>query len=548
MTTSLDYSEIAEQVSKTNEKNPFVWIVTNLKLPKGMQWDFRNRLWQIAIINDLAKEQVTIKPAQVGMSTISLAKVFWVAYHVPMRVAYTLPRNKDVTDMVPTRVDPMIAESPILQLKMGGTKGPDSVRIKQIDQSFIHFMESSTEPRMLDIDFLVNDEVDLSDQNQLDKFQARLYASHYKLRYQLSTPSVPNFGIDDLIKSSDWKVWQTKCPFCGKWIVFDENWHTLMKVRSHRIYYGADCCDSCKDIGLSPADINAGTWVPKYPSQSRISGYQVVRTMDPMTSAKDLYIQWKKTRSERNFYNLALGLPYVAGGITMSKDYILQNNVDPSVENESYAKEGGRYFVGIDQGNNLHMVVMKQADNDSFEMVYADVLSDKNGDPFTEAIKICKRFGKNTTIVCDMLPNKHSAVNMQKQFNKNMYLAYFNPSAVGTGDEFFKLSDRDKTAVGIQKHDAMDELVNSYLFPQKIKFYTKNGRYDDNIEMVATHFGNIQRTVRARNIQGVGERIFASWEATGPDHFAMSTLYALTAANIRAKHRSNGFSIRLLNI
>lgn len=517
-----------KDISKYTNQSSFLWVVANINLPKNAKWSFSKRLWQIPIINDLSKEIVVQKPAQVGLSTIMSAKMLYLGYHIPMRIMYSLPREKDLKDLVPTRFNPMIDNSPIIQEVAGNL---DSVRRKQIGDTYIHFVEASTEPRALDVDMLINDEVNLSDQNVLDQFAYRIAASPYKIRYQLGTPTVPYFGISDLIENSDWKLWHVQCPYCGKWTVFNENWTSILKVTKHRIYYGGNCCDKCKDIGYSPDDIADGKWVAQNPNNP-VSGYQVVRTMDATTSAQELYVMWKKTRNERNFHNFGLGVPYISGGIDLSKESVLHECVDSDLEKEEFGNKSNKYYVGIDQGNILHLVILREGEDEILELVYADVIDDKGGNPFHKVEKIINRYPK-ANIVTDLLPNRHSALGLVKN-RKNAWGATFQ-GRIKSDSSFYSLSKSDDNLVSIQKNDSLDELVTQYVKTGKLRFYTDNGQTDVVVEEIAEHLANLQRTTKTRQLFNIGEQTFSIWESVGPDHYAMALVYALTAFNIMRK-------------
>lgn len=539
---------IMKQMVEAGRTNPFLWTVSNIRLPKNAPWDFEKRKWQIPILNDVAKECIIIKPAQVGMSTITLAKTFWAAYNIPMRVIYTLPREKDVVDMVPTRADPMIQNSPLLQAAASG--GADSVRRKVIrgeqGESYVHFQEAGTEPRMLDVDMLVNDEVDLSDQDNLDKYSARLYASPYKIRYQLGTPSVPNYGISSLIQLTDWKVWNVRCPYCGTWVPFDSDWMRLIKQRTRRTYYGYDCCDSCKDYGLSSNDIAEGVWVPQYPGRE-MSGYQVIRTMDVTMSAGELMMYFKKTRNIANFYNFTLGIPYVAGGVVLDKAGILEMCRDSGLGIMKYGNDSETFYVGIDQGNVLHMVILRERDkeDEGLDLVYAGIFDDSGGtDPFTKAYKVIKQYPRNVVVI-DMGPNRYSAISLVKKIRRG-WMAQFTTTIMDQKDLFFQANKKRDNIVDIHKHVAIDYLIDRYIRTGHLKFYTVNGQVDPTIESVAEHLSNIQRTIKTRMLFGVGEQGFNFWETTGPDHFVMALVYALTAYNLKKTHKNTSLRMRFL--
>jgi hypothetical protein len=514
-------SELNDLLEKTAKVSPFVWITTNLNLPKGMSWDFQYRRWQIPIINDMAKNQAIMKPAQVGLSTIEFCKMLYLAYMIPMRLAYVLPRDKDYEDMVSTRANPIINSSPLITERMTES---DSLSRKQLGESFLHFLSSSTEPRMLDIDTLIIDETDLSNQEYLELYSARLYASKYKIRYDLSVPSTPNRGIDSLMQHSTWNIWNVKCPYCGKWIPFDSNWLSVLKVAKHRIYYGGNCCDMCKDIGLNKNQIAEGRWIPSFPNRS-ISGYQVIRTMDSNTSADELHRIWKTTRIEKHFYTSALGLPYVADNLILDKDSILQWCADTDVKKEEFGKKG-KYYIGVDQGNNLHLVVLKEAEEGLLQLVRAEVLEEAKGNPFKQAERIIASY-PNAHVLCDLLPNTHAAKELIGKF-KNGKVANYQFSLTN-GDGFYADSKTSDRLVIIQKHEALDELITKYIKGQQLRMYTNDGVVDSHVSEVALHISALQRSIQTRKQHGLGERVFSVWEPSGPDHFAMCLVFAMVA-------------------
>ena len=90
----------------------------------------------------------------------------------------------------------------------------DNVRLKVYGSSYIHFMESTVPPRMLDVDLLINDEVDLSNQDYLEQYIARLDA--------LLRPCLENIHADHTqlwntrgIERSTKNTWFVKCP---RWV------------------------------------------------------------------------------------------------------------------------------------------------------------------------------------------------------------------------------------------------------------------------------------------------------------------------------------------
>lgn len=219
MVKSLDVTKPTElHADELEKESALFWSIRNIRLPKGMAWDFSNRAWQAQIFDDPTDDLVVLKPTQVGMTTVMLCKMLHFATYNNVRAMYTLPRQDDVYDLVNGRLERIIADSPTLSSRIGTI---DNVRFKTYGQSYLHFMESSVTPRMLDVDILVNDEVDMSNQDNLEQYVARLDASLHRIKYRISTPTIPNFGISSLYDDSDQKRWLVKCPSCNHYQELD---------------------------------------------------------------------------------------------------------------------------------------------------------------------------------------------------------------------------------------------------------------------------------------------------------------------------------------
>ena len=296
-----DYS-LAKKVSDISEQSTLVWGVSYIALPKGGIWSFVDRKWQIDITDDMAPNIVVMKPTQVGLTTIMTVKALWFVSHIRSRGMITFPRKDDVSDYVASTLDPMIEGSEALYAKMGKT---DTVRLKRIGDSFLHIMEASVTPRMLPVDILMNDEIDLSNPDNLEQFVARLDVSAYKYHYRFSTPTVSGYGVDAEYERSDQREWVVKCTYCSKEQVLDWDRHLIVDERDERPYYA---CEKCSEEFAIDAIIN-GTWVPMNP-ESDTHGYHVSHMMLPFTRPVDKLYEESKVMDVRTFYNLRLGRPW----------------------------------------------------------------------------------------------------------------------------------------------------------------------------------------------------------------------------------------------
>lgn len=502
-------------------KSQLVWMVNNIRLPKGAAWEFEDRPWQIQIIEDEGKYIVTRKPTQIGMSTVFLSKMLYFTDMHQVRAMYTLPRQDDVTDMVYSRLQEVINESPYIREKMSGV---DNVRMKKFGKSYIHFAEMSVPPRMMDVDWMCNDEVDLSNQEHLEQAASRMDASKYSYRHQISTPSIENVGIDALYKLSDQKEWVVKCAYCSHEQVMTWN-ENVVHHKGETKYL----CQRCKNA-LHADDIREGNWVAMGNTNSLMSGYQISHLMIPYINKEKLWIE-SKTMSQKNFYNFRLGLPFTPSSGSITKDVIMNNCFDTQHKPESASRSNSEtYVIGADQGNRINYVVGKLVE-DRIEIVELGEIEFEQG--FDELVKIMKRFNISQAVI-DASPNHHPVNKICKDFSGRALEAFFPPII-----EHFKIIDNIR--ININKVDAYDNLLAD-IVANKIQFYFDGFRMTPEVEKAIDHLTNMRRDIVESPNRATGRTTSHIWRNTGPDHYADAIVYMNTAA-IVARGNSVGLTV-----
>lgn len=521
--SSGDRIRFERKIAVSAEKSPFVWATAYVALPKGIVWSFDDMKWQIEIFDDLSPSIVVSKPTQVGLTTISTLKSLWFASYYTSRVMYTLPRRDDVTDYVATTVNPIIEGSEFLSTRIGKT---DTLRMKRIGDSYFHVMEASVTPRMLPVDLLVNDEVDLSDQDNLEQFVARLDRSQYKFHYRFSTPTVTGYGIDSEYEKSDMREWVVTCSRCKHDLVLDWDVH-LVRDADPPHYM----CDRCKGR-LRVKDIVDGKWVPMN-SGSSISGYRVSHMMLPITRPPEDLLEDERNMDRRTFYNLRLGRPWRPVGGSMPIALFRDNSFGSGHNMGTYKEKGYKYYLGADQAKELHVVVGRVPDGESrMEIVYAEhIRGDRNENQFDRLGAIMRMFDIDFGI-CDANPNRASIYSLAREFHGKLGAADIGEFSYPfrwhgfTGDAAYKMT--------CSRSDTLDGLRDDFM-SGKISFWgTWDGR-DRIINDMISHCANLKRDTADRKLQSGGIKVVSIWRRVGEDHFAFALallrLAALVAPN-----------------
>lgn len=516
-------------------KNPLVYGISYVDLLQNRKWEVDTRIWQEDIYQAVnpyyiqknpvgqARRFTVMKSTQCGLSTAGLVKMFHFADLWNVRLIYTLPRRQDVTDFVGTRIDPMITASKRLTSKLGQ---PDSTRAKKIGNSYIFFMELSVEPRMMPADALYVDEVDLSDPKYMATAQNRLDASKWKLNYFFSTPSLPNYGIHGLYLKSDQRQWMVKCPHCGydQVLDWDKNIrYTGLESNPTKVFYGCQACDeeiTMRDIQLQ------GRWIAGKPALSEESiGFHVSQLMTH--SAAQLWEHFHDVNTNRiEFYRKRLGKPLEIGGGVLERQDILQNCFHKYHSTETEYDGKSTYYMGIDQGNELQLVVGKVSQGDNrMKIVHIEVVSFEEG--FDKIGKLMERYNVKTAVL-DADPNRHSAIKVAKDFPGKLIVADY-----ATIKERVRTKKDDKGTiirVNLGRTLSFDHLYDKIF----AGFFSLPGHADSmlpEVDKLIQQVVSIRRDVVEENKRD-GKKSVGVWRALGPDHFAHALVYLKTAFDI----------------
>jgi hypothetical protein len=192
----------AATTSQYGLNNISQYIQDNVKL-NGKAYSFENFEFQKRILNDTAPVSLTVKIAQVGLSTLSYAHALaCCAVNPHWGYGYVFPTDTDAAKACQTRIDPMIAESP--EIRRIVNSQVDSTELKQIGSSFLYFRgcRGNTAALSISLDFLTIDEYDRCDPLKAAQYVSRLQGKATKMQRIFSTPTVEGFGISLLAETA----------------------------------------------------------------------------------------------------------------------------------------------------------------------------------------------------------------------------------------------------------------------------------------------------------------------------------------------------------
>jgi hypothetical protein len=339
------------------------WISENTYIA-GKKYSYKNHEYQQRILNSTAREKVVRKCSQIGISELAVRNALAMCGMIKnFTTIYTLPTATFAAVLAKTRVNPVIQESPYLKDMISDI---DNVDVKQLGSSYLYLKgaASSNAPISIPADFLVHDELDFSDGLVISQYQSRLTHSPHKMKFKLSTPTLPGKGIDFEFQRSKRFFNFLKCDHCGHFFVPDYYLHVkipdykgelldITKKDLHKLRYNEAAveCPSCgKNPNLGP---DHREWVCENPDENHVAeGFQVSPFDAPAIITPGYLVECSTAYTNvAEFVNFNLGMPYFSQESVLAPDeirgIILQN-----------AFEGSQsYVMGVDLGKICRILI-----------------------------------------------------------------------------------------------------------------------------------------------------------------------------------------------
>ncbi len=523
-----------EEVAKQAEKLiPSVWAMRKRKL-KGEPLSFmpreinartmnRVRPFLETPLNDDSRDKGYRKARQIGLSENSVTESLWFADTKPhTKVFYTFPTNRQMQDFSNTRIAEAISESEHLQQVMGDIK---NVNLKKVGTSFL-FLRGSQSERLgegVDADVAFFDEIDRMPPRVKVAFEESLQGSMYGWVREISTPTVPNHGIDESWNKSKQLYWFITCSRCRtkqtlEWLATDDfaGKTSVSLVDGVHVY----ACRKC-DGELSFEDRIRGEWVPKFPRREP-SYYQFNQLMAPWITAEKLWQKQEDYPFKQLFYNYCLGIPYLGDNVLVTEELIIGcRTIKPRDQWK------GPRVLGIDWGDRSWMVVL-QAFGDKIGIVHLERIDASDiGEIIPTVVQCFEKFDCRV-MVNDAGYGKDRNTLLLKKFPERVYSCFYPTTEKGSKifepqwqDESHKVSvDRTssiKLALGLFRSKSI--VIAPEVDLGELKTFVK-------------HLTNLVSVKDYDEKTGEIEEWIAS---TGQDHFGHAFNYAAIALGKLAK-------------
>lgn len=524
----------ASTINKFTMESMAGWIEAKTFI-NGEPYSFTDHEYQLEVLNDGSREIVIRKCSQVGLSETSARMALALcAVTRGYTVAYTLPTAGFASTFMKTRIDPVIQGSPYLKDMLQGEL--DNTEVKKLGDSFLYLRgaQSSNAPISVPCDHLVHDEVDFSDPEVLSQYQSRLTHSKYKRKTKLSTPTLPDRGIDYEFQRSRRKFNFVKCSCCSQYFLPDYFKHVripgftgdlrdINKANLHTFRY-TEAYVECPHCGGKPSlQVEYREWVCENPSDNFVASGIQVSPFDAPNIITPSYLIEASTQYKRyvDFINFGLGLPTLDQDATLTADEL---NLCINLELEEL---GGSYVMGVDMGLTCHIVIGKVRIDSTIRIVHVEqVPASKIRARYVEL----RRIWTPRITVMDSQPYTETVLALQQDDTRLYGAVYVRQKGLNLFHVVDREEDRDEgehdlRQININRDKALDSLMD----------YIRSGMLSKrSCELDEVWRGQLTDMRRVKDWDAQSQEVVYRWMKSeqGDDHFHHGTLYMYIASMV----------------
>ena len=503
---------------KLRAADTWYWAHANKIMLGGQEFRTRDHEYEIGPLQCDHPNQCAKKGAQMGFTEIGVLKTLHghVYHRYPQGSLYLFPTWNDVTDFSKARFNPLIYENPCISRhvrKMGGIKSTEAATIKRIGKSVLYLRSArettkiegvkgtSSALKTVPVDRLNFDERDEMSDNMVDLAMHRLDHSDIKEVFKLSTPSIPDFGIDQDYQNSDQRVWMIKCESCGHETCLELEFPDCLKEA-----LDGKVIRSCRNCGKEIYSRH-GKWVALYPDVKDSVGWWISQLNSRYVDPKDILKDFRNPPNGNiaEVYNSMLGMAYIAAENRLTRQNVY-NCCGPDAMEQASSRPRA---MGVDLGGKvLHVVIgYPIPETEGYRITYVGRVGS-----FNDVHDLAKKHNVLSAVI-DAEPETRKARDFQAQEPYRVYLCdYQERLKVG------KQVDEQKGIVTVRRTEICDT-THDIVINHKLEIPRRCAE----VEEYALEMSNIAK-VLIEDKDVPGSRVYR-YRKLGADHYRHTTNY-----------------------
>jgi len=508
---------------------------------RGHQLTFQARPWLEALYKDNTPHKIVQKSTQIGITEYLIAQAFYFSEQ-KFSGLYVLPSREGMFTFVANRVDRNVLHSPRYTALLQEGVGSDSRALKHLGGGGIKFVGSNSVSSFIEYpaDYVLLDEYDRCNHENIQLAYDRLKATfddREPVKIEVSTPTLPDWGINNKFNLSNMMTWQVTCPHCGEnqapdwfenvvervgndWFLMDKTWEESF-TRDVGMF-----CRSCGDPWTDKQRAKAtmeGAFEAQNPN-SKLRGYHLHRLLDTSVKLSTLWKDFHEARGDSTamqiFYNSDLGLAYKPSGSGIGvmdldlcrRDYHMPDGLSKGDD------QGGGYYgtvtAGVDVGKQSLYVRISYYPSNTRRAAFIGRVAE-----FEELPPLFARYGV-TTAVIDLNPETRKVRELQLK-TPILYACQFSPGE--KGKPFELRIDRKARLITVDRTQVIDRMVAGFQLHQDV--LPIDVRSADN----GAYYKHMQQPIRIER-EAKGQR-YSIWteRASGKDDYFLSEVYDVLA-------------------
>jgi hypothetical protein len=486
----------------------------------GRPFSLSGHEYQCDMLKETAPRQVFLKGAQVGITSITMLKTLFGLLNslYSQGVLYLFPSRGDVQDFGRGRFNPLINDNFEIAKFVQDT---DAQTIKRIGKSMLYMRgarstakvggmkRSASALKSIPVDRVVFDERDEMADDMVDLALERMSHSSIKEEVHLSTPTIPDYGVDKLFQQSDQRHWFIKCPKCGGDTCLELEFPGCLEETSDGQVIRL--CQRCKNSEIHPKD---GRWVPLHPDKEKdLVGWRISQLNSMFVDPGKILSLYRSPPNGNltEVMNSKLAQAHIAAENRLTVSEVLELCGEGPIATE----DKDPCYMGVDVGKLLHVVIGKRHREKAGQIVYIGIV-----ESFNDLNSLMKRF-RIVRAVIDALPETRKAREFADQHPGKVFLCYYQEHQKGG----YRWNEKELT-VSANRTEALDashaELAQEQVFlPAECEV----------IHEFARQCANIARVLQTDPETGSSRYVYLK---TGEDHYRHSQSYECIARNYGA--------------
>lgn len=328
-------------------------------------FSFLHHPWLRAMHDSEAEFNVGQKAAQMGYTETALNLALYAIDILGLNVLYVLPtKNPDASNFSADRFGLALELSPYLKDLFSDVSNVGHKRTGQANL-YVRGSRSRSQLKSIPAAVIILDEKDEMTAKNVPLAYERAAGQTTKRIWELSTPTVPRFGINIDFEQSTQNHFFFKCPHCSRYteLVFpDSIVCTGESLNDPNLRDSHLICKECK--GLLDHQTkhewlnNKSQWVETYEDRQKIGWYinQLYSpTVTPYEIATKMILAEDNPGHEQELYNSKMGLPRSVKGSSVTPQQIYES-LGSYKQYEAHASNR-IVTAGIDVGKKFHYVI-----------------------------------------------------------------------------------------------------------------------------------------------------------------------------------------------